>query len=175
MHRPAPRGNQLAGVCRLLISDPPAPTRALLRHDPEKGAAPLRRRTRIDVGFVYTFLRRRRRSRPRPASAVPKIASDAGSGTRVNELENRVKLSGPSFPLRIVVSAVRVAHPAKFAPQIRLTWAAWAASRVNTNPTPPLPRFVPVSANSKGSLAVPRQLAWVPQPPSIARTSWLAE
>jgi hypothetical protein len=35
------------------------------------------------VGFLYTLLRRRRRSRPRPARAVPKSASDAGSGTFV--------------------------------------------------------------------------------------------
>ncbi len=47
-------------------------------------AYPLQKERRHSaVGFLYTLLRRRRRSRPRPARAVPKSASDAGSGTFV--------------------------------------------------------------------------------------------
>jgi len=36
----------------------------------------------VAVGMLYTFLRRRR-IKPNPISAVPKIASEAGSGTAV--------------------------------------------------------------------------------------------
>src|SRR5437764_1005313 len=112
-----------------------------------------KRRTLLgeSVGLVYTFLRRRL-IRPRPARAAPKIARLAGSGTTA-ALLNRRKLSGPSSAFRIVVSraiVVQLLPVPTLPPHAVLIAAASAAVMSRAKPTPPLPRFTPVSANTRG-------------------------
>src|SRR5439155_659303 len=116
----------------------------------------------------YTWSRRRRR-RPSPRRAVPSSAKLAGSGTggTTNAEENRVKLSGPSFEKLIVDSPATLTQLTKFAPQAALTAAAWVASSCSTNPTPPLPRIVPVSPKYRGPEAVPVHAAPLRNPGGV--------